>query len=449
MKKVSDILISDGTKFHSLRSNKIASDKYVTLSSGSGVSDGTEFYVLMRPSTTIAVATLTLSLSNPIDHIPQISFDLNGNADEQYLTVVIEIYENSEPVGTKSFARASSSIKYTGYDGKEYPFKQGVEYKAKVIKVGDIDGNVGPTGLLYEDSNAISTPILDKVELIVLDTTAKELTLSFAVRYPDGVIDWGDGTTSDLEVSGGERYPTPYSHTYSTGGHHIVKLIAYLDSIFVFSAVNMRIWSATIHPEIYSPIPSWNIVINLSDNAITSFTCPEYIKKLHLNKNTYLETLDLSAVTTIETLYLNNTSLASLDVSKQSNLIELNVDNTPIRSFSTSNNPELKELHITGSNIWTMDLSNNGKLKKFYSDNSKLSTLTLPKGSFALTYITIAATPINEYPDVLNSLIDQVPLNTSGNMWIHELKYTRDELMAFGNRLETGRGWELKVRRYN
>lgn len=448
MKKVSNILISDGTKFHSLRSNKIASDKYVTLSSGSGVSDGTEFYVLMKPSTTIAVATLTLSLSNPIDHVPQIRFDLNGNADEQYLTVIIEIYENSEPVGTKSFARVISSTNYTGYDGKKYPFKQGVEYKAKVIRVGDIDGNVGPTGLLYEDSNVISTPILDKVELIVLDTTAKELTLSFATKYSDGVIDWGDGTSSELGLTGGYKKPTPYSHTYSTGGHHTVKVIAYTDSLYIFSAVNMRIWSVVLHPEIRS-VTSWGLTINLSDNAITSFTCPEHIEELHLDKNTYLDTLDLSAVTTLEKLYLNGTSLASLDVSKQSNLVELNVENTSIRSFSTSNNPKLAELRITGSSIWTLDLSNNGKLKKFYSDNSKLSTLTLPKSNFALTYITIAATPINEYPDVLNSLIDQVPLNTSGVMWIHELKYTRDELIAFGNRLETGRGWDLRVRRYN
>lgn len=449
MRRASDILISDGTKFHSLRSNKVASSRYITLNSGSGVSDGTEFYILAKPPTTILVATLVVSLSNPIDHTPQLKFDLVDNYEEQDFAVTIEIYENSEPVGTKSFSRIISSTYYLGYDGSRQPFKQGVEYRAKVIRVGDIDGNIGPTGMFYDDSNAvITTPVLDKVDLIVLDTTAKELTLSFSTKYPDGIIDWGDGTSSELGVTGSYKTPTPYSHIYSTGGHHTVKVISYTDSLYIFSAVNMRIWSVVLHPEI-EPIRTYGIVINLSDNAITSFTCPENIEELHLDKNTYLDTLDLSAVTTLEKLYLNNTSLASLDISKQSNLIELNVESTSIRSFSTSNNPELKELRITGSSIWTLDLSNNGKLKKFYSDNSKLSTLTLPKGNFALTYITIAATPINEYPDVLNSLIDQVPLNTSGVMWIHELKYTRDELIAFGDRLEAGRGWDLRVRRYN
>ena len=108
--------------------------------------------------------------------------------------------------------------------------------------------------------------------------------------------------------------------------------------------------------------------IGCGDNELTDLDvrgCTR-LKELYCYDN-QLTALDLSNNFLLETLECNGNKLTSLDVSSCQKLKELDCYNNSITSLDVSSNTELEKLYCFSNKIKSIDISNNTKLKDFFA----------------------------------------------------------------------------------
>ncbi|MDG1477743.1 MAG: hypothetical protein P8Q14_11395, partial [Vicingaceae bacterium] len=80
-------------------------------------------------------------------------------------------------------------------------------------------------------------------------------------------------------------------------------------------------------------------------------------------------------------LYINNNSLTTLDVSALTSLQSIICGSNPYTSLDVSQNPTLSVLNVAYSDLESIDLSNNPNLALLYSDGTKLDSIDLSNNS--------------------------------------------------------------------
>lgn len=104
------------------------------------------------------------------------------------------------------------------------------------------------------------------------------------------------------------------------------------------------------------------------------------LKKLYVDEN-YLGKIDLKNNTDLETLSCDKTNLRDLDVSKLTKLKYLSCKNNNLNTLNLKNNTLLEELYCDYNRISNLDLSNNILLKQIDCTNNILEKLDLSNKS--------------------------------------------------------------------
>lgn len=94
-----------------------------------------------------------------------------------------------------------------------------------------------------------------------------------------------------------------------------------------------------------------------------------------------ITTIDLTALTKLETLNLNNNSLSSIDVSNNTALTFLALTNNNLSSIDVSLNTALTVMSVSQNNITTLDVSMLTELIELYARSNSIETLDLTNNS--------------------------------------------------------------------
>jgi Leucine-rich repeat (LRR) protein len=85
--------------------------------------------------------------------------------------------------------------------------------------------------------------------------------------------------------------------------------------------------------------------------------------RLSLERNS-LTSIDLTSLTSLELLYIDNNELSSIDLSNNSKIIEMNLNFNNLKDIDISNLVELKHLSLDGNQLENIDLTKNIKLEE-------------------------------------------------------------------------------------
>ncbi|MEM6718988.1 MAG: hypothetical protein AAF611_06730 [Bacteroidota bacterium] len=137
--------------------------------------------------------------------------------------------------------------------------------------------------------------------------------------------------------------------------------------------------------------------------ALTSLTLKENdFTTIDLSQNTLLESINfeetvplisinITGLTQLTNIDLNQTNLASIDLSDAVLLEELNVSVTELTSLDISNNTLLKELSVGSTQITVLDVSNNSLLTDVSIISTNIETLDLSNCSNLVSFNAFGA----------------------------------------------------------
>ncbi|WP_436517970.1 T9SS type A sorting domain-containing protein [Ekhidna sp. To15] len=120
--------------------------------------------------------------------------------------------------------------------------------------------------------------------------------------------------------------------------------------------------------------------VQASDDGINSIAGIEHfpnitILQVHGNN---LESVDLSANTLLETLWLSRNALNSIDLTANTAITDLRIDsNVGLSTLTVGNLPALATLHAHTTSVAQIDLSNNGHLEDLVMHTTSLQSLDL------------------------------------------------------------------------
>ncbi|CAL2055200.1 hypothetical protein [Tenacibaculum sp. 190524A05c] len=175
-------------------------------------------------------------------------------------------------------------------------------------------------------------------------------------------------------------------------------------------------------------------ILNLAGSNLTSIdlTNNTSLRKLLLNGNGGLTSLDISKNTKlvefkayatnitaldfsvhpdIETLECYGTQISTINLSNSPDLRVLRVDNTNITALDLSNNPNIETLRVNDTGIQTLDLTNQTALKNLYANDTSLTSLNVKNGNN--TNVTTFRAEDN--PNLTCIVVDDVTYST--NNW--------------------------------
>jgi uncharacterized repeat protein (TIGR02543 family) len=132
------------------------------------------------------------------------------------------------------------------------------------------------------------------------------------------------------------------------------------------------------------------IGVNVTDYNGTSVVVPKQlggqdVVSINLSEKA-LTSLDVTACTSLMSLYCESNQLSTLDVSKNVSLGALHCYNNQLSALDVSKNTELVELHCFYNQLSELDVSSNSALKFLYCRNNQLSTLNVNNNT-ALEYL--------------------------------------------------------------
>lgn len=147
------------------------------------------------------------------------------------------------------------------------------------------------------------------------------------------------------------------------------------------------------------------------------------IKSLDLSKNTtltyvyandckYLESINLTKNTELESLGCADTKLTDLDLSKNTKLRFLNCSNSRLTGLDISNNPLLKDLYCENNQILSLDVSKNTLLRTLSCSNNLLSSLDVSKNT-ALKHISCSDNQITRLDINKNKSLENLSCNNN------------------------------------
>lgn len=94
-----------------------------------------------------------------------------------------------------------------------------------------------------------------------------------------------------------------------------------------------------------------------------------------------LESIDVSACTSLKYLRLDQQNLTSIDLSRNTKLVYLDVAGSNLKSIDLSKNTVLETLFANNNQLTSIDLSKNVGLKRIYLGENKLASLDIGKNA--------------------------------------------------------------------
>lgn len=182
-------------------------------------------------------------------------------------------------------------------------------------------------------------------------------------------------TERSFGLAGYEEYDRFY---FDMGDGNLVKT----DSIFSYPA--------TYKMTTFKGTPSGEGDITLYGNADNLYYFSTYggdaLESTDLSKVTKINTLsvtgaklnaiDLTALTELTSVTLNNNAINTIDLSKNAKLKSLSILNNQLEELNVASNPELTEVKVTGNKLTKIDLSANTKVEQIIADNNQLAEIT-------------------------------------------------------------------------
>ncbi|MGB0974219.1 MAG: M4 family metallopeptidase [Flavobacteriaceae bacterium] len=138
-----------------------------------------------------------------------------------------------------------------------------------------------------------------------------------------------------------------------------------------------------------------------------------------------LDDLDVSNNLLLETIEVDNNSMTSLDITNNTNLISLNIKKNELTAINVSNNLVLEYLNIDFNQLTAIDLSNNSNLLIFYSAVNNLSSIDLSNNVLlekmdldenSITSIDFSNNLELNYIDLSNNNISQIDLSNQSKL---------------------------------
>lgn len=230
-----------------------------------------------------------------------------------------------------------------------------------------------------EATAAATEPILT-----LKGTVGEEVSLTFGVYETEDTysVDFGDGNLQEKKVGINNAGPVDPETGQTTGATNFTGTVAGDGTIKVYG--NNDVWyliSSGAAPTTFDQAKLMNVVqMTVSGVDVESVALPAYPKMEQFN--------------------FNNSSLKKLDVTKVTTLTSLSVDNTTqskyapqLESIDLSKNTELNYLKIIGNatnkgKLSAIDLSSNTKLASVFLQDNALTTVTLPAAA-TLTYLNL------------------------------------------------------------
>ena len=177
--------------------------------------------------------------------------------------------------------------------------------------------------------------------------------------------------------------------------------------------------------------------LNLYDNSLTSVNGLNKLTnllKIDISEN-QIESLDISGIETVTTLYAGQNKLTTLDVSKNTALETLGASNNQLTSIDVSTNTALKTLGASSNQLTSIDLSKNTALTELMVSNNQLTELDVSKNT-ALTYLYANNNQLTELDlskntalETLNVALNQLTeLDVSKNTALETLGASNNQL---------------------
>lgn len=122
----------------------------------------------------------------------------------------------------------------------------------------------------------------------------------------------------------------------------------------------------------------------MSGNSDDPFVLGNYpsLTTLSVNGNRGIKTLDVTACTKLEQLWIGDCDLTSIDVSQCPALINLSAGGNKIETFDIGNNPAITSLFIQGNPVKELDLSNIPKINTLNISDTQISRIDLMKAFY-------------------------------------------------------------------
>lgn len=118
-----------------------------------------------------------------------------------------------------------------------------------------------------------------------------------------------------------------------------------------------------------------------NNQLLTTLKLPNNIEIVELNFNTKLENFDIAQYKKLKWFYATDVKLNTVNVTELTNLVALNLENTGINEIDLSNNLNLEYINVSNNNLRKLDLRNNKQLTTIRAVNNKLETIYLPVSS--------------------------------------------------------------------
>lgn len=382
-----------------------------------------------------------------------------------------------------------------------------------VVKVNDVD-------VLFNTEDIESKDIL----FVVINNPVLEKALT-SVKAPTFTINWGDGTD---EVFTYETYFKQVTHTYVNDGEYTIKITGDYTGLEVSSVLpkqvtindnltinELNVNSSNLYTnngivnldKLYPTIQELGIgsnqflndkleetllkfplltKLNIDNKNLTSFNTQgfENLQFLGISFNPQITSLDVTNLTNLLGLNINNTGITTLDVTNLTNLEGLYLDNSGITNVvdllsNLPNKTKLKILSCDGVNItgiFTLSTftnleslrcnNNSGLIRVIVTNLTKLSSLICNTGNPNINSIyginsglsTINVTSLNQLSEVVlrGSYFNQTSAdNLAGQLLLTGVQNgTLDlQLLVPGpitktgnlNTLSTNKAWTVRV----
>jgi hypothetical protein len=233
--------------------------------------------------------------------------------------------------------------------------------------------------ITIQEGSAVEKPLLT-----LNAPVGNEVTLTFGVYDTEDTysVDFGDGNLQTALVGIDNKGPvkedgTTGSATKFTGtvaGDGTIKVYGKND-IWYFIATDGAIPTSFEQPKLMNVVQ-----MSITGANVESVALPAYEKMTQFNfNNSPVKTVDVSKVTGLTSLTINNTTASKYE--------------PQLESIDLSKNTELDYLSLQGNNqnsgkLQTLDLSKNTKLTKMYVQYNQIANITLPADA-SLSFVNL------------------------------------------------------------
>ena len=122
--------------------------------------------------------------------------------------------------------------------------------------------------------------------------------------------------------------------------------------------------------------------LEISNNQLlTSLQLPENIVNVYMNFSTKLKNFSISDYKNLKLFYAADVPLNQVDISNLTELVALDLENTGIKNIDTTNNLKLEYLNVSSNGLEQLDVSKNDNLTTLKVTGNKLSKLYLPNNN--------------------------------------------------------------------